>query len=232
MTRPLTHPLLRGRGVAHGFGVRGAAGPADPCRPRQVHGARVVSARECRASPPPEADAVVSEEAGVSIAVATADCVPILLSARGGEVVAAVHAGWRGLAQGVVEAGVDALRQAAGLAPGCGIAAAIGPHIGACCYEIDEPVTAALETRFGEVLPEALRHVGSGRAMLDLGAVTRRALERAGVSRGDMGLLRDACTRCDAERFHSHRRDGPRAGRMLHFISARAERLDRGRGST
>ena len=228
MTSPLTVAVLADRGTRHGFGVRGSAEPLGLRRPKQIHGIDVVRASECGATLQPEADAVVSSEAGVPVGVITADCVPLLLATGSGAVVAAVHAGWRGLAAGVVEAGIDALRHEAAAsgddstATGSRIVAAIGPHIGACCYEVDEPVLEALENRFpydiqGSLTPSR----NSGRALLDLATLVRAELARLDVDPSLVGDVPRSCTRCDALRFHSYRRDGPRAGRLVHFISAR-----------
>lgn len=223
--QPLRHALLSELGVDHGFGLRGCAEPADLRRPRQVHGVAVVSAEQCAGSDPaPEADAVVSEAAGVRIAVVTADCLPILLAGNRGRAVAAIHAGWRGLASGVVDAGLTALRQRLGRSEG--ITAVIGPHIGKCCYEVDEPVLSALAQRFSEVLPRASTRTRPGHAQLDLGRLAREALRAAGVERERIGLLEGACTACDAERFYSYRRDGPETGRLVHFISAGRSRAE------
>jgi hypothetical protein len=211
----LTHPLLEDR-VPHGFGERGAVGPPDLRRPKQVHGAAVVDAGACAEGAMPEADAVVSRLPGAAVGVVTADCLPVLMATAAGDAVAAVHAGWRGLAQGVLPAAVAALRETAGGSPR--MIAAIGPYIGACCYEVDAPVLDALGARFGAALAGATRPARAGRALLDLGQLAREALVAAGVAPRDVGALAGVCTRCDAGRFHSYRRDGPRAGRLVHFI--------------
>jgi len=212
---PLRHALLSGAGIEHAFGVRGAPGPADVRRPLQVHGARVVADGECAAEPPARADAVVSTHRGVAVGVVTADCVPILAAGADGRAVAAIHAGWRGLAQGVIEAGIGAL---AARAAGARILAAIGPHVGPCCYEVDEPVLAALAGRYAHALDAALLPSRPGHARLDLGCLARLALAAAGVEDDAIGALPGACTACDAQRFHSYRRDGQRAGRLLHHV--------------
>jgi len=215
---PLRHPLLDACGVEHGFGVRGEAAPPDVRRARQVHGARVATVGECALAPPPAADAVTSDVPGIRIGVVTADCVPLLLATSCGSAVAAVHAGWRGLAAGVVGAGASALRN---LAPAAsGLVAAIGPHIGPCCYEVDAPVLTALEQRFASALPAALRPTRPGHAALDLGALVRSDLLASGLPAASIGGLRDACTHCHPERYHSYRRDGSAAGRLVHFIAA------------
>jgi YfiH family protein len=223
VAQPLRHALLSGLGVDHGFGLRGLPEPADLRRPRQVHGASVVSAEQCSTRDPgPEADAVVSEQIGVRIAVVTADCLPILLAADRGRVVAAVHAGWRGLAAGVIDAGLRALRERMRApADPKQITAVIGPHIGSCCYEVDEPVLAALSQRFFKLLPGASHPTRPGHARLDLGSLAREALRAGGVEGDRIGFLEGTCTACDAERFFSYRREGPGTGRLVHFISAR-----------
>ncbi|MDH3211508.1 MAG: peptidoglycan editing factor PgeF [Myxococcales bacterium] len=222
MTRSaLRHPLLDACGVEHGFGLRGVSPSPRILRPRQVHGAAVTTPEACTGQDPAEADAVVSRAAGVAIGVATADCVPILLATARGDAVAAVHAGWRGLARGVVASGVEALRRLAD--PHEPLVAVLGPHIGPCCYEVDRPVLDALEARFPQALPGALRPAGRpGHALLDLALLARAELAAAGIAPAALGAVRDACTCCDAGRFHSFRRDGARAGRLLHFITARS----------
>ena len=120
----------------------------------------------------------------------TADCVPVaIVRTDGAPAVAVVHAGWRGLAAGVVEAAVSAL--------GEGTAAAVGPSIGPCCYEVGPEVSALFDR-------DLTTH---GR--LDLWSATERALARAGVSSVER---LDLCTRCHPDQFFSHRYSGPRRG--------------------
>ncbi|MBW2417131.1 MAG: polyphenol oxidase family protein [Deltaproteobacteria bacterium] len=218
----LRHPLLAEAGVLHGFGVRGSVIPEGILRPQQVHGAAVarIEAGDGQGLTPAEADAVVSRTAGIPVAVVTADCVPILACSEDGYAVAAIHAGWRGLAQGVIEAGIEALGGLSG--PGMRLRAVVGPHIGICCYEVDEPVLSALGSRFARDLETASRPSRAGHAYLDLGRLAAAALGRAGVEAGARGVIPDSCTRCGVERFHSYRRDGEAAGRMVHFVGALA----------
>ncbi len=208
----LRHPLLEVAGLEHGFGVRGVAAPPGVRRPRQVHGAAVCAAARC--DPDTEADAVLAVEPGVAVGVVSADCVPILAASDDGRAVLAIHAGWRGLAQGVIEAAIAALCGA----NGSRVIAAIGPHVGPCCYEVDEPVLAALAVRHAAALPAALRPSRAGHAWLDLGCLAQQALCAAGLAPAAIGTLPGACTCCDRARFHSYRRDGPRAGRLHHFV--------------
>jgi YfiH family protein len=129
--------------------------------------------------------------------VLTADCLPIAVAAEGA--VAILHAGWRGLAEGIVEQGIRAIRE---LAAGRTLAAAIGPGAGGCCYEVGEEVHA-LFASYGEEV-----HRG---ANLDLKAIARDQLERGGVEEvSDAGL----CTICLPTLFFSHRRDRGVTGRQ------------------
>jgi YfiH family protein len=214
----LRDPLLEPRSARHAFAVSDSQEPRGLARPRQVHGVAVVRAEQCGAGgAAPEADAVVSTTPGLGVAVVTADCVPLLLATRDGSCVAAVHAGWRGLAQGAVEVAVAALAEAAGVLAE-EVAAAIGPHAGPCCYEVDGPVLDALAERHGAALGRATRPARPGHALLDLGELARSALLRSGVPDAQVGRAAVACTCCDPRRFASYRREGPRAGRLVHFI--------------
>jgi YfiH family protein len=154
---------------------------------RQVHGTDVVEADPGTVT---EADGQVTAASGVAAMALVADCLPIALVAPEG--VAMLHAGWRGLAGGVIANGVEAVRALGATR----IAAAIGPGAGPCCYEVGDEVHAAFGT--------------SGRTV-DLKAIARGRLEDAGVGTiHDCGL----CTMHDPDRFFSHRRDGGVTGRQ------------------
>lgn len=215
----LSHALLSSVGVEHGFGTRNATEPEGIVRPRQVHGALVAIVKSVVPPEPFEADALATRNPGTGVGVITADCVPVLAVTAGGASVLAIHAGWRGLAEGVVEAGIVALEQLGGRKKE--VRAVIGPCIGACCYEVDEPVLMALRRRFGDALDHVLTPSRPGHARLDLGQLVGTALRRSGLGDDQWGRLDGACTRCDPKRFHSYRRDGPRAGRLVHYIVAR-----------
>ena len=215
MSAWLEHPLLAAAGVRHGFGLRTSPPKDGVRRPVQVHGAAVVCADAGDALG--EADAALATRPGVAVGIVTADCVPVLIAAGGA--VAAVHAGWRGLAAGVIPSAVEALGKAA---PGASLVAAVGPCIGPCCYEVDAPVLDAMRRRFGAALDGAQHATRPGHARLDLPALAREALLGAGLAAPRVGLVAGACTRCDAARFHSFRRDGAAAGRMLSWAEAGA----------
>ena len=161
---------------------------------RQVHGARIVVRDEPPEGDPPESDGQVTTAEGVAPVALVADCLPIAL-ARPGRV-GMLHAGWRGLAAGIVGEGVRAF----GAEPP--LAAAIGPGAGPCCYEAGQEVHAAFA------------HLGASvrrGSHADLKAIAAEQLREAGVEVHDTGL----CTICgDPELFFSHRREGEITGRQ------------------
>lgn len=184
--------------------LAGAVG-LDPARVvigRQVHGAEI-AAHEVPQSPspfaepgpePPHVDGHRTESSGLGVLVFVADCLPIALSGGGG--IAILHCGWRGMAAGIIDRGVREVGARA---------AAVGPGIGPCCYEVGEDVLA-------QFLP--LGEVANGR-MLNLRAVAISLLERAGVERIEAS---DLCTSCASDLFFSHRRDGERTGRQAGLV--------------
>jgi YfiH family protein len=174
---------------------------------RQVHGAYVETHAEAQqqrvfAEPGPRLparDGHATPTAGLAPLVFVADCLPVALAGPGG--VAMIHCGWRGLAAGIVEHGVRAVSAGA---------AAIGPGIGPCHYEVGEEVLAEFERlELGE-------GVADGR-MLDLAEATRRLLARSGV---DAIETSGVCTSCDPRLFYSHRRDRGRTGRQAGMVWA------------
>lgn len=209
MIQTLRHRLL---GDGHAFAVGLDVAPKGVMRPTQVHGVRVVSADV--GEPLGEADAILSRERGRAVGVITADCVPVLVRAASGPV-AAIHAGWRGFAAGVLEGGIAALREITAAE----LSAVVGPCASSCCYEVDTPVLDALGARYGDAVGDFAVPTRTGHARLDLGGLARRALLAAGVHH--CAQLPDACTICH-ERFESFRRDGKAAGRMLHWIRVEA----------
>lgn len=180
--------------------------PVEPLWLRQVHGCEV--ARGDLASGDCAADASVAHGPGRVCAVMTADCLPVLLCDRGGRAVAAAHAGWRGLAAGVLERAVAALN----LDPGQ-VIAWLGPAIGPDAFEVGPEVRAELlATDPGAGV--AFSPAAGGRWSTDLYTLARRRLERVGVEAIFGGGL---CTYSDPRRFFSYRRDGL-TGRMASLI--------------
>ena len=173
----------------HGTRVRHVEGPDDPER---FGAARIGWA---------EGDGLATSAVDTPLMVLGADCLPVLMWRTDGSAVAAVHAGWRGLIDGVVQAGVRALGGAAG--------AAIGPGAGLCCYRVDPGLAARFRDRYGAAVADG-DHV-------DLAAAARVALAEAGVD--DAGVTRTGdCTVCRPASFFSHRRDGARSGRQAGLI--------------
>jgi YfiH family protein len=212
--------------LVHGFGRR-APGPGPESRDaterraaaalgasgrllllRQVHGARVVVAPWTGR---PEADAAVAGEPGLLVGIQTADCLPVLVVDHVRRLVAAAHAGWRGTAKGVARAAVQAL-VARGSRPG-DLVAALGPGIGPCCYEVGEELRDA----FGPDGASFFRPGTNGRPRLDVRSANVRQLTQAGLAPAAIHHLAD-CTSCRPDLYHSYRRDGPAAGRMISFI--------------
>lgn len=174
---------------------------------KQVHSATVLAAD--RTGPAGEGDALVTRTPGLALAIATADCVPVMIAA--GALVAAVHAGWRGIAAGVVAATVERLRTE-GAGDPTSWTAWLGPAMGGCCYEVGPDVAeriAAASTR-----DAVLDWPGSPKPHLDLARAVGAQLAAAGVT--DLRPL-VSCTGCD-ERLWSYRRDGKGAGRNLSLI--------------
>jgi YfiH family protein len=181
--------------------------PADPHWFRQIHGCTVAetgaAARGC------EADAAVAFRAGEVCAVLTADCLPVLLCDRAGTRVAAVHAGWRGLAAGVIEAAVAAL----GVAP-TDLLCWLGPAIGPDAFEVGDDVRERFVTGGAPASVSAFRPAGGGKWFADLFALARHRLSGIGV---DAVWGGDVCTYSEPRRFFSYRRDGV-TGRMASLI--------------
>jgi purine-nucleoside/S-methyl-5'-thioadenosine phosphorylase / adenosine deaminase len=161
---------------------------------KQMHTATVNRAERGRRGE--EGDGLWTDEPGLPMLKLTADCLPVALARLNGTpALALLHAGRRGLLEGIVEAGVAAL--------GGKLAAVVGPGIGPCCYEVGDDIAADYRARFGEA---AL----NGRN-LDLWTVAEQVLRDAGVESVERV---DLCTACNPEQFFSHRRDGPITGRQ------------------
>ncbi|MEX1081963.1 MAG: peptidoglycan editing factor PgeF [Halofilum sp. (in: g-proteobacteria)] len=191
--------------------LRAALGlTAEPGWLRQVHGARVVElSAEAEPGEPPEADAAWTDRPGVACAILTADCLPVVLADEQGKGVAAAHAGWRGLAAGVLEATVGALPVPAGRCR-----AWLGPAIGPRAFEVGPEVREKLLDADPGAGAAFARGTGD-RWLADLYALARRRLRAAGVQRIGGGVQ---CTFSEPNRFFSHRRDGGATGRMATLV--------------
>jgi YfiH family protein len=189
--------------------------PGRPAWISQVHGAEVVDAALVQPCAPVQVgDASTAHDAGVVCAILTADCLPVLFADLDGKVVGAAHAGWRGLAAGVLASTVAAMR-----AQGAGeITAWLGPAIGPQAFEVGADVVDAFRT----ALPDGRHEEGfrpypgrEGKYLADMTLLARRLLARDGVTRVHGG---DRCTFTEGDRFYSYRRDAAGSGRQASLI--------------
>jgi polyphenol oxidase len=183
----------------------------------QVHGADVVwMNKESDCTQPPSADAIAMDDPRCAACVRVADCVPVLLASSDGKLVAAVHAGWRGVVAAVVPAAVRALQDRVGRADV--IFAAIGPSIGPANFEVGLDVLEEFRRIFGKQAPAQIKC--GGKAHVDLRAVIGMQLATCGVDADHIDST-DRCTFADADEFFSHRRDKGVTGRMAAIIACR-----------
>lgn len=223
-------PLRAIPGLSHAFTLRGSDphavldrdfGPSFPLRTlNQVHGAEVI--RIAADAPPfdprcpPEGDALVSDRAGLALGVWVADCLPILICDPRTRALAAVHAGWRGTASGVLPETIRALRESYGVRAS-DVRIAIGPAIGPCCFEVGRDVVDALTTSD----PGAAAFVYRGAShRIDLREANRAQALTAGVSSEHIHVT-PLCTMCRPDLFESYRRSGGGAARMAGMIAWR-----------
>ena len=191
--------------------------PTDPVWMKQVHGTTVIDADTAEGEP--EADAAVSTKPGTVCTVMTADCLPVLLTNVEGTVVGAVHAGWKSLADGIIQKTIRVMRERA--PESTGFVAWLAPRIGPEAFEVGEDVLGAMKRH----LPEAEKAFSPGegdRLYADLAMLARMALAQEGVSEDavvDCGLSTSAHPR----RFYSYRRDGEKSGRHAAMIWIKPE---------
>lgn len=182
--------------------------PAKPFWLNQVHGIGVQEACADAPDVPPDADAGFTRQPGVVCAVMTADCLPVLLTDRSGSVVAAAHAGWRGLCNGIIEATIARMA-----VPASDILAWLGPAIGPDAFEVGPEVRAAFMAH-DPTAASAFAAIPDGKYLADIYLLARQRLNACGVTEVHGG---DACTVTGRERYFSYRRDG-RTGRMASLI--------------
>ncbi|GMQ45570.1 peptidoglycan editing factor PgeF [Vibrio sp. 10N] len=183
--------------------------PSNPVWLNQTH-STVVAQLEAPTDAVLDADASFTTVPGVVLSAMTADCLPILLAAKDGSAVSAVHAGWRGLADGIVENAVSLFDSP--------LQAWVGPAIGFDCFEVGEDVREAFCTNHPEYAIAFKSHPSSGKWLADLALIAELKLKALGVdSVAQSGL----CTFQDPTRFFSYRRDG-QTGRMASFIWIKA----------
>ncbi len=201
----LVSPLFANlKWLEHGFGTRHSQIDQDAMASlKQVHSAKVLPVSEIGCAG--EADSLITTIPGVAVSVRTADCFPILLADPEQRAIGAVHAGWRGTAEHIVERALEQMRTDFGTRP-ANILAAIGPGIGRCCYQVGEEVAR----RFGF----------EGAAQIDLAGINREQLIAAGVGPSQIDTI-GGCTFCESQQFFSYRREKENAGRMISYARIR-----------
>jgi YfiH family protein len=226
----------------------------DPSTPlvtlRQIHSNRVVHtvAADASRAHPHKADGHMTDDPGLLLAIQTADCIPVLVADREHHAVAAVHAGWRGTVQRIVESGIGRMRLDFGSRPQ-DLVAAIGPGIGLCCYTVGDEVLSAFESQFPyarELFREvydfdpvrtrypmlfltqrAPGHSNLGPSLhVDLVEANRRQLLAAGLKPSSIQII-GGCTQCHRDLFFSHRGSHGHAGRMMSVIGIRKTQKNR-----
>jgi len=230
----LTLEPLEAAGIRHAFTTRHhgnfAAAPADcpfaepgpALQSLRIEGsavryARQVHGTECLPTDgrPPglvgEGDAIVTGTPRTPLAIFTADCLAVVLADPARRALGVAHAGWRGTVGGLLGRLVEALVERLGARPG-DLVAAIGPSIGPCCYEVDEPVVGPLRAAFADDWERWARPSGPGKWSLDLWQANADQLVSAGVSREAIANPR-LCTACRPDLFFSYRKEG--RGRSL-----------------
>jgi len=189
--------------LRHGFGTRLSVGwpnTTNLATTKQIHSDRVLFVES--PGPQGEGDAMISNSPGIGLAIRTADCLPILIADPKNRAVAAIHAGWRGVVSEIAPKAINAMSWQFDSKPE-DLVIAIGPGIGACCFEVGPEVAV----QFGM----------AGRTKIDLIGTLCRQLGRNGVSTRQISAA-GLCTYCDAQLFESYRRDREAAGRMVGMI--------------
>jgi YfiH family protein len=193
--------------------------PDAVVRLKQVHGNGVVEACGVNAGAVdranwPEGDIAITRDPSLLLTIRTADCVPVLLADRQTRAVAAIHAGWRGTAAGAVLSAIEAMTSKFGTVPS-NLVAAVGPAIGPCCYTVGHELVPAFAAH--REASQWFARNGNGQLRLNLWQATRDQLARAGVQPENIHVSQ-LCTSDHPQIFHSFRRDGRTAGRLIAAI--------------
>jgi YfiH family protein len=194
--------------LQHGFGTRRSAGWAPPgelATAKQIHSDRVLLVES--PGPQGDGDALITNRPNIGLAIRTADCLPVLMADPRNRAVAAIHAGWRGVVSEIGLKAIEAMRRHFDSSPE-DLVVAIGPGIGACCFEVGPDVAEQFQL--------------SGRTKVDLVETMCRQLRRNGVKPGHISVSGE-CSCCNRELFESYRRDRESAGRMVAMIALTAE---------
>ncbi|HEY7558986.1 MAG TPA: peptidoglycan editing factor PgeF [Candidatus Binatia bacterium] len=182
---------------------------------KQMHGDDIIEVMDTNLKEAGEADAMVTAKPGVFLGVLTADCVPILFVAPKERLVAAVHAGWRGTLGGLAAKAVNYFAGQYNVAAGS-LEAALGPSIGACCYEVGDDVVEPLCARWGKLAHACVERSGV-KPHLDLRRLNRAILGAAGLPAEHIFEL-GPCTSCAADDYFSYRRERKETGRQMSVI--------------
>jgi YfiH family protein len=182
---------------------------------KQVHGDQIVEVKDKALKETGEADGMVTVGTGIHLGVLTADCVPILIVAPKHKIVAAVHAGWRGTLMGIAGKMVRQFNDSFGVRAD-EVEAALGPSIGACCYEVKDDVTRPLREKWGRTA-DANIQTRDGKSFVDLRHFNCAILESAGVSSKQIFQI-GPCTSCASDEFFSYRRERKETGRQISFV--------------
>lgn len=226
------------QGVEHFFGTRhDPAGAVRSARAvvsvTQVHGTDVLVVDRAPAAAQTFDggwDALVTDQPGVLLTVRTADCVPVLIHDPVHGIVAAVHAGWRGAVAGILPKTLAVMAQRFGSQP-ASLRVSVGPSVGSCCYEVDEPVLGRLREAYA-AWRGLVRDTGPGRAMLNLRGLVLGQARSAGIREDGVHSV-GLCTVCHPTLFYSYRREGQVRGTMVSGIMLSAgPRRRRARGKS
>lgn len=204
--------------VGRGSSGRGSSEPVIVVSVEQAHGTDVLvldSPVRREETFPGNWDALMTNQTDLLLTVRTADCVPVLVHDPVRMVAAAVHAGWRGAVSGIIPRTLSVMRRQFGSEPKS-LQVGIGPSVGPCCYEVDEPVLSRLRVGFPD-WRSVVTVTGKGRALFDLRALVRRQAQAAGVDEGHIRSV-NLCTVCHPDLFYSYRREGTVNGTMISGI--------------
>jgi YfiH family protein len=182
---------------------------------KQVHGDYIVEVKDKNLKEAGEADGMITAGTDVYLGVLTADCVPILFVVPNRKMVAAVHAGWRGTLAGIAERGVRLFTDQHGVAAD-EVEVALGPSIGACCYEVKDDVAGPLLKRWDGIAQASIQK-RDGKTYLDLRLLNRSVLAQAGILETNIFQV-GPCTSCSPDDFFSYRRERSETGRQISFI--------------
>jgi len=182
---------------------------------QQMHGDYIVDVKDKKLKEVGAADGMITAESGVYLGVLTADCVPLLFVAPKQRLVAAVHAGWRGTLAGIAQKTVERLRADYNVASG-DLEVALGPSIGACCYEVNDDVAKPLMKQWGKLVTPSIQ-VKQDKTFINLSRLNRDILRAAGVPGAQLYQI-GPCTSCACDDFYSYRRARSETGRQISVI--------------